>query len=227
MTAAISITVLFILSFMIVRIGAVAMRHTGLPDNVARFQCLSALTGTGFTTRESEMIVNYPMRRRILMALMILGNLGLISVAATAIVSFVDMDPAPGAVAWQITMIVAAVAFTLVMMTNKTVDRVMCGFIGTLLTKFTSLGKRRFQRLLQIADDLTLAEHIHRGSQKLTLAELSPEARRLSILAIQGQSDIASAPFADDTSLSSGDILFCFGSDTAHEAFEDDLQRFA
>lgn len=227
MTAAISITFLFVISFVIVRIGAVAMRHTGLPGNVARFQCLSALTGTGFTTRESEMIVNYPVRRRILMALMVLGNLGLISVAATAIVSFVDMDRVPGAVAWQITMIVAAVAFTLVVMTNKTLDRIMCDFIGRLLSKFTSLGNRRFQRLLQIADDVTIAEHIYRGSRKLTFAGLSSEPRQLSILAIKGQSALVSAPFADDTEISTGDILICLGSDAEHEAFEDDLQRFA
>lgn len=227
MTAAISITALFIISFVIVRVASVAMRHTGLPENVARFQCMSALTGTGFTTRESEMIVNYPVRRRILVALMVLGNLGLISVAATAIVSFVDVDPVPGAVAWQITMIVAAVGFTLVLMTNKAVDRALCGFIGTWLQKFTSLGNRRFQRLLQIADDVTIAEHIYRGSRKLTFAGLPSKPRQLSILAIRGASDLVSAPFADDTAIAAGDVLICLGSDAAHEAFEDDLQRFA
>ena len=55
------------------------MRLTGLAQNVATFQCISALSGTGFTTSESGMIVNYPVRRRILIVLMLFGNLGLVS----------------------------------------------------------------------------------------------------------------------------------------------------
>ena len=52
------------------------MRLTGLAQNVATFQCISALSGTGFTTSESEKIVNYPVRRRILIVLMLFGNSG-------------------------------------------------------------------------------------------------------------------------------------------------------
>ena len=80
MEAAFTVMAIFTLSTIIVRIASTIMRLTGLPDNVARFQSLSAMTGTGFTTRESELIVNYPIRRRVLMTLMIIGNLGLVSV---------------------------------------------------------------------------------------------------------------------------------------------------
>ena len=92
MAAALTIAVLFTFSFVVVRIAAVAMRLTGLPEKVARFQCVSALTGAGFTTSESEMIVNYPVRRRLIVILMVLGNLGLVSTASTLIVSFVGGD---------------------------------------------------------------------------------------------------------------------------------------
>ena len=60
MEAAFTVMAIFTLSTIIVRIASTIMRLTGLPDNVARFQSLSAMTGTGFTTRESELIVNYP-----------------------------------------------------------------------------------------------------------------------------------------------------------------------
>ena len=65
MEAAFTVMAIFTLSTIIVRIASTIMRLTGLPDNVARFQSLSAMTGTGFTTRESELIVNYPIRRRV------------------------------------------------------------------------------------------------------------------------------------------------------------------
>jgi len=188
MVAAISITVLFIISYMIVRVASVAsvaMRHTGLPDNVARFQCVSALTGTGFTTSESEMIVNYPVRRRILAALMVLGNLGIVSVAATFIVTFVEIEPKADVIAWQIALIGSSLLLTLVAMTNKKVDEVLCDFIGCLLEKATSLGKHRFQRLLEVADSFCVAEHLYRGTSQMCFDTLSSDVGQISLLAIR------------------------------------------
>ena len=52
-TAALTIAVLRALSVSVVRVAGVAMRLTGLPEAVARFQCSSALTGTGFTTHKA------------------------------------------------------------------------------------------------------------------------------------------------------------------------------
>ena len=72
-----------VISFLIVRVGAVALELTGLEKNKALFQALSAFTGTGFTTRESEMIVGHPQRRRVVTILMVLGTAGIVSVIAT------------------------------------------------------------------------------------------------------------------------------------------------
>jgi Trk-type K+ transport system membrane component len=90
--AALSIFVLLSLSVLVMRVASVALRLTGLSDDVARFQALSAFTGTGFTTREAESIVNYPVRRRIVSSLMIVGNLGLVTVLATLVVSLVKTE---------------------------------------------------------------------------------------------------------------------------------------
>jgi hypothetical protein len=54
---------------------------------VARFQALSAFSGTGFTTREAERIVNHPRRRKIVIYLIMLGNAGIVSVIATFVVT--------------------------------------------------------------------------------------------------------------------------------------------
>ena len=50
MGAALSILVLLSVSVFVVRLASVALRLTGLPEGVARFQALSAFTGTGYTT---------------------------------------------------------------------------------------------------------------------------------------------------------------------------------
>jgi hypothetical protein len=62
---------------------------------------------------------------------LVLGNLGLLSTASTLIVSFVG-----------------AIAIYLAVMLNKTVHRISCTLVGYVLLKTTSLGQRRFQRLL-------------------------------------------------------------------------------
>jgi hypothetical protein len=83
-------TLLVILvSFLVVRAGAVILMMTGMHEKRARFQALSAFSGTGFTTKEAESVVNHPQRRRIVTWLMILGNAGIVTVIVTATSSLV------------------------------------------------------------------------------------------------------------------------------------------
>jgi hypothetical protein len=72
-----------IVSFLAVRIGAVAFEITGMENDQARFQSLSCFSGTGFTTSEAELITGHPQRRKIASYLMILGNAGLVTLIAT------------------------------------------------------------------------------------------------------------------------------------------------
>jgi hypothetical protein len=72
----------------IVRIGAVALMITGLNSEKAHFQALSAFTGTGFTTNESERVINNKIRRRIISFLMIFGNGGLLTLFITTTTTF-------------------------------------------------------------------------------------------------------------------------------------------
>ena len=76
-------------SFLIVRVGALALMMTGLERQKAVFQSLSSFTGTGFTTREAEVVVNNPLRRKIVSILMILGNAGIVAVIISATSSVV------------------------------------------------------------------------------------------------------------------------------------------
>ena len=71
--------VVLVASWIIVRIGAIAFQLTGLEWSLAKFQALSCFSGTGFTTREAELIVSDKRRRRIASVLMVLGNAGLVS----------------------------------------------------------------------------------------------------------------------------------------------------
>lgn len=82
MVGVLIILVTVLISFVVVRIGAVALELTGLDRAAASFQALSAFTGTGFTTQEAELVVSDPRRRRILQVLMVAGNAGIVTVIA-------------------------------------------------------------------------------------------------------------------------------------------------
>ncbi len=73
-----------LVSFLVVRAASIALMMTGLEKKKARFQALSAFSGTGFTTKESEAIVNHPRRRQIIRYLMISGNAGIVTVIVSA-----------------------------------------------------------------------------------------------------------------------------------------------
>ena len=81
-----------LVSFIIVRIWGFALELTGIEPDVARFQALSAFSGTGFTTREAERVVGNRTRRRIVTILIILGNAGMVTVIATLVASFTQVS---------------------------------------------------------------------------------------------------------------------------------------
>ncbi|AOH56761.1 hypothetical protein ABE28_020525 [Peribacillus muralis] len=58
---------------LVIEISVTLLKLTGLKSNVARFQVISMLTGTGFTTDESKSIIDHPVRRKISMFLILFG----------------------------------------------------------------------------------------------------------------------------------------------------------
>ncbi|PSQ73703.1 MAG: hypothetical protein BRD26_00250, partial [Bacteroidetes bacterium QH_1_64_81] len=81
-------------SVLVARIATRAFVLTGLSKKTARFQARSIITGTGFTTDEADHIVNYPVRRRIALVLMLIGNAGLVTAVSTIILSFTSTGTA-------------------------------------------------------------------------------------------------------------------------------------
>lgn len=61
---------------LIIEVIAIIFKVTGLGLDRARFQVISILTHTGFTTKESELIVQHPLRKRIASYLMIVSYVG-------------------------------------------------------------------------------------------------------------------------------------------------------
>ncbi len=84
--------VIILLVYIIVAAGSLAYELTGLDRQTARFQALSAFTGTGFTTRAAELVVRHGVRRRITAVLMVMGYAGTASAVASLLSSFTQND---------------------------------------------------------------------------------------------------------------------------------------
>ena len=216
MSAAISLMIILTLSIMVTRIAAVALRMTGVPDAVARFQARSAFTGAGFTTTESEAVVNYPLRRKIIGFLMLLGNLGFISLLGTVTVTFLRTENETNAMAVQLLWLAGTIVVLWFIAVNPFADRVMCGLIGALLKRFTRLGESRVSRIVQLADDYSLAAfQVVEGAPvigKTIGAVLGEGPRLVGLRRADGQYHHVPDPA---TTLAAGDMLYYAAKDQA------------
>ena len=82
---------LIILTYWVItELFTVLFRFTGLPDERARFQVISLLTGCGYTTKESELILSHRHRRRLARITMLFGyvfNITIVSVFVNVFLS--------------------------------------------------------------------------------------------------------------------------------------------
>lgn len=74
-TSLISFFVLIIAYLIVLEVFTVLFRLTGLREDKARFQTVSCMTNSGFTTKESELILNSVPRRYLARSMMIFGYL--------------------------------------------------------------------------------------------------------------------------------------------------------
>ena len=65
--------VILVILWLLIEILAIVFKITGLDLNKARFQVISIMTHTGFTTRESELIAQHPLRRKLASLLMLIS----------------------------------------------------------------------------------------------------------------------------------------------------------
>lgn len=66
-------SMIILIYWIIAEFFTILFRFTGVPDEKARFQVVSLLTGCGYTTRESELFVSTKSRRRLARIIMMFG----------------------------------------------------------------------------------------------------------------------------------------------------------
>ena len=202
--------IIIIISYCIVRSGAIALEMTGVSIHIARFQALSAFTGTGFTTQETEIIVNHPIRRKIISFLMILGNAGIVSIIGAFIFSFGETGSF-NPLFTQI--IIIAVAGLYKVAVHRTVDTKLSETIRQNLRTRLHIEKVLIEEIIHQPEGYGVASVIIAKGSRIaqhTLEDLGLNDSKIIVLSIEREGSIIPEP-ASETHINEDDRLICFG----------------
>lgn len=215
MVAILTLLVVVVLSLLVTRTAAVALTYTGLSQDAARFQARSAFTGVGYTTSEAENLVNHPVRRRIVMVLMMIGNAGLVTAISTLILSFVNQGEEE-AIWMRVPILLGGVALIFGLARVPWVDRGIHRLIEKALRKWTDLDARDYAQLLSLSGTYGVSEMAIAKDDWLahkTIAESALDQEGIAILGIHRDGAYLGIPNRD-TKIEPGDRVILYGCAT-------------
>ena len=157
MAAIVSLLVVVVIGLVVTRVATVALTLTGLSRESARFQARSAFTGVGFTTSESEAVVRHPVRRRIIMMLILLGHAGIVTGVASLLLGFTHVSGALTGLQ-RAGVLAGGLALLAVLTRSQWVDRGLSRVIERALARFTRVEVRDYAGLLRLSGDWMVVE---------------------------------------------------------------------
>lgn len=222
MGALLTLLVIVTVSLIIVRVGATALMMTGLSWDTANFQSYSAFFGVGFTTREAELVVDHPIRRRIIRDLILAGNVGLTSVLATVVVTFVQIN-SMGAMLRTGGWIVGGLVVFLLIVNLPIVKRLLDVLIRFTLHRAGVVHALDYELLLRVESGYCISEVEILEDCMLAnrpLKNSRPADHGIIVLGITRKGgDFIGAPGPDDA-IRVGDVVTVYGRD-------DDIKKVA
>jgi TrkA family protein len=216
-------TVFFVVlvSQLITRVASIALSLTGMSTESARFQARSAFFGVGFTTGEAEAVVNHPVRRRIIMSLILLGNAGIVTVLGTLLISFAgDRGSFP---VKSVAILVAGVAVLGALSVSRPVDRLLTRVIRRSLARWTDLDARDYSGLLELGDGYAVAELEVEPQDWIagrTLAEITLRDEGVVVLGVRKRSGGYIGAPDGHTCIEPEDVLTVYGREDRVEELD-------
>jgi hypothetical protein len=198
----------FVIIAAVIEINVILFRLTNLEKEVSRFQVISMLTGTGFTTGESELILGHPVRRRLSMFLILFGAFSL-----AVIISSISNILADEFRSMELAFIAAGL-FVLILSLK----------IPSVAAKLEKIFNKRMEEKFELIDlpirDVLLKEEndhlteifIHQGSPYIgkNICDIEEEGAYLSILFVT-RGDTIIKEKKGKTKLQEGDKLLVIG----------------
>jgi hypothetical protein len=213
MLAAVSLFVIITLSALVTKVAAIALMHTGLSTEIAKFQARSAYTGSGYTSQESEKLMNHSVRRKIVYMLMLIGNAGIITTLSSLMLTFL-LPNNRSSLVYSLIFIVVALSALWFAIKSKVVDRWLSKMIDRALKKYTNIDVKDYAAILHLSGEYQISELRVRKTSWLagkTLLELDLKSEGINVLGIQQkEGEYIGAPGGDDV-INAGDVITMYG----------------
>ncbi|MCK5113839.1 MAG: potassium transporter TrkA [Phycisphaerae bacterium] len=212
MLAVIGLLIVLLMALCVTRIASEALVLTGLTRSVARFQARSAYTGAGFTTSEAEVITSDPMRRKIIMWLMLLGHIGFVTVIGSAMLSLTSKHGIDGWKHWVV--LCCGIVFLLWLTFSKWVQKTMGRMISWALKKFAKIQVQDYKHLLHIGQEYGIsAVHIPSGSWLggMKVNGVFKYERQVVLLGIETPDGQYNGAPKSTTTFTTSDVLMLYG----------------
>jgi Trk-type K+ transport system membrane component len=201
-----------LVSFLIIRAAAIALMMTGMDEKRAKFQALSAFSGTGFTTKEAESVINNPKRRRIITWLMIMGNAGIVTVIITATSSLVTSKGYQ--LSLNVIILLAGIFLIYKIVTHKGFVRRWESFIEDKFVQSRVFEEGLTEDLLHLIEGYGLMRVMVMGGSPLigsSIAEQKLTEKELLVLGIEREKNWIPIPKPKEI-IQDGDKLVVYGS---------------
>ena len=209
-------SLIILLYWVITELFTIFFRFTGLPDEKARFQVISLLTGCGFTTRESEMMLTNRRRRRLARITMLFGYVFNITIVTAFINVFLSLKLTQAESYLPVVLIpLGAVAIIFVFirvpavrswgdrLLEKLADRVIRGETGNTVMPLDYIGKDSIA--------LVTLKQIPEEYRDRSLSELGLRAETGILVMLVEPRGGKAEPAGADTVFHEGDKLTVFG----------------
>lgn len=217
-TSALILFVLFIIVYVVIaEIFTVLFRLTGLTEEKARFQVISMLTNSGFTTSESELITSSKIRRRLARLTMLFGYSFTVTIVSTVVNIFIALTKAQLEHAWGVAGVILFAFIILYLLKNfgfikkdfddfieKMGNKIMFGNNSNAIVVLDTYGNN-------VMVEISLS-HIPRELSNIPLGKSNlSEKYNLKIILIKRHGEMITK-INGDTIVKMNDLIVVFGS---------------
>jgi hypothetical protein len=203
--------IIVLFTFLVIRAATIGLMLTGLDKRKAQFQVLSAVSGTGFTTKEAESVVNHPTRRRIITWLIIFGNAGAITVITTITSSFIASKGFSLPI--NIFVLLVGIAIIVFIATRTVFVKRFESYIEKRLAKLPAFEEGTTEDLLHLLEGFGLIKAIIKEDSPYiehSVAEIISKSNKTLILGVERGSEWIPTPISSER-LENGDKLVVYG----------------
>ena len=232
MTGALILFFIVMIAYMLIaEIFTVLFRLTGLPEAKARLQVVSLLTTCGFTTKETEVFVTTPTRRKLAITAMIFGY----AFSATLVSAFISIILSIGNSQdenlWHVFLILLVVMIFFIILSK--IKFIKNAFDSLIFKIGHKLSKTKTKNFLKVVDaygansivEITLIE-LPNDFKNKTLEEIKIRQNyNLTVLAITRENKIINNIKKEDF-FKEKDIVTVYGNfDDIKKVFIEDVEK--